>query len=201
MYIYDMLSNMYEDEYFKKYLDDRPISITAIYEIIEERLSERDKNAIHLRFVEKMAFKSIGESIGVSGSRAKQIVDKAKRKIMHEMVRRSFSVNQLTKDYELLMFKHKVLEVKYEDLYKKYVEVCNKEDPQHIKYIDVPDISIAELNLSVRSYNCLTRAGYNNIRDLYGVTISQLLRIRNLGNRSLQEVIEKVKPYGITFAE
>lgn len=58
------------------------------------------------------------------------------------------------------------------------------------------DADITELNLGVRSYNCLKRAGCNSIRDIYncmGEDGQGLRKIRNLGTCSEKEIIEKIK--------
>ena len=59
------------------------------------------------------------------------------------------------------------------------------------------DTSIIELELSVRSYNCLYRANIKTYGDLNGMTYSKLMKIRNLGRKSFNEIIEKAKVNGI----
>jgi DNA-directed RNA polymerase subunit alpha len=62
---------------------------------------------------------------------------------------------------------------------------------------------IEELNLSVRSYNCLRRAGINTVEELKGKTEDELMKVRNLGKRNLDEVLEKIghKPEAKTKIE
>ena len=52
--------------------------------------------------------------------------------------------------------------------------------------------TIEELDLSVRSYNCLKRAGINTIADLLDKTIDDLGKVRNLGKKSIDEIEEKL---------
>lgn len=54
-----------------------------------------------------------------------------------------------------------------------------------------------ELELSVRTYNCLKRAGVENIEELANWTPDQLMKIRNLGRKSLEEVLEKLNEMGL----
>ncbi|MBP3320072.1 MAG: DNA-directed RNA polymerase subunit alpha [Clostridia bacterium] len=61
------------------------------------------------------------------------------------------------------------------------------------------DISIDELELSVRSYNCLKRAGISTIRDLTSKTEDQMMKVRNLGRKSLDEVMEKLHAIGLNL--
>ena len=54
------------------------------------------------------------------------------------------------------------------------------------------DMTIEDLDLSVRSFNCLKRAGINTVRDLVAMTEEELIRVRNLGRKSLEEVKQKL---------
>ena len=55
---------------------------------------------------------------------------------------------------------------------------------------------IEELDLSVRSYNCLKRAGINTIGELAQKTEEEMMRVRNLGRKSLKEVMQKLRENG-----
>ena len=57
--------------------------------------------------------------------------------------------------------------------------------------------SIDSMDLSVRTYNALSRAGYKYVSDLNNISVSQILRIRNMGKRSAKELIERCKELGI----
>ncbi len=57
-------------------------------------------------------------------------------------------------------------------------------------------MSIEELDLSVRSYNCLKRAGIHTVEDLTRKTEEDMLKVRNLGKKSLEEVIKKIHDLG-----
>lgn len=70
-----------------------------------------------------------------------------------------------------------------------------KEDPSK----KVLDTSIDDLDLSVRAYNCLKRAGIITIRDLVEKSENEMMKIRNLGKKSLKEVIDKIKDMGLKF--
>jgi DNA-directed RNA polymerase subunit alpha len=63
----------------------------------------------------------------------------------------------------------------------------------------VLEMSIEELELSVRAYNCLRRASINNVQELISKTENEMRKIRNLGKISLEEVINKVKELGLSF--
>ena len=61
------------------------------------------------------------------------------------------------------------------------------------------DMSIDELELSVRSYNCLKRAGINTVEELTNKTSEDMMKVRNLGRKSLEEVLAKLKELGLSL--
>lgn len=61
----------------------------------------------------------------------------------------------------------------------------------------VLEMSIDELELSVRSYNCLKRAGINTVEELTNKTSEDMMKVRNLGRKSLDEVLAKLKELGL----
>lgn len=63
----------------------------------------------------------------------------------------------------------------------------------------VLEMSIDELEFSVRAYNCLKRANINTLQDLTQKSENEMMKIRNLGKKSLKEVIDKVKEMGFSF--
>ncbi|MFI3307052.1 MAG: DNA-directed RNA polymerase subunit alpha [Mycoplasmatota bacterium] len=63
------------------------------------------------------------------------------------------------------------------------------------------ETSIEELDFSVRAYNCLKRASINTLGDLTEKSELEMMKIRNLGKKSLKEVIEKIKDMGLKFRE
>ena len=60
----------------------------------------------------------------------------------------------------------------------------------------VLEMTIEELDLSVRSFNCLKRAGINTVEDLINKTEEEMMKVRNLGKKSLDEVVAKLKSLG-----
>ena len=64
----------------------------------------------------------------------------------------------------------------------------------------VLEMTIEELDLSVRSYNCLKRAGINTVEDLTNRTEEDMVKVRNLGRKSLEEVIGKLHALGQSFS-
>ncbi|HHW68453.1 DNA-directed RNA polymerase subunit alpha [Defluviitalea raffinosedens] len=79
----------------------------------------------------------------------------------------------------------------------KNVEVMvEKEEDKKEKVLEM---SIEELDLSVRSYNCLKRAGINTVEDLTNRTEEEMMKVRNLGRKSLEEVLNKLAELGFSL--
>ena len=64
----------------------------------------------------------------------------------------------------------------------------------------VLEMTIEELDLSVRSFNCLKRASINTVADLISKTEDDMMKVRNLGRKSLEEVIHKLEAMGLSLA-
>lgn len=64
----------------------------------------------------------------------------------------------------------------------------------------VLEMTIEEMDLSVRSFNCLKRAGINTVEDLINRTEDDMMKVRNLGRKSLEEVINKLSAMGLALA-
>ncbi|MDD2954751.1 MAG: DNA-directed RNA polymerase subunit alpha [Oscillospiraceae bacterium] len=62
------------------------------------------------------------------------------------------------------------------------------------------EMTIEELDLSVRSFNCLKRAGINTVEDLISKSEEEMMKVRNLGKKSLEEVIAKLRSLGFNFS-
>lgn len=74
--------------------------------------------------------------------------------------------------------------------------MVEKEDDEKEKVLEM---NIDELELSVRSYNCLKRAGINTVEELTNKTPEDMMKVRNLGRKSLEEVLAKLKELGLSL--
>jgi DNA-directed RNA polymerase subunit alpha len=80
----------------------------------------------------------------------------------------------------------------------KHTEIMvEKEETKKEKVLEM---TIEELDLSVRSYNCLKRAGINTVEDLTNRTEEDMMKVRNLGRKSLEEVLQKLHALGLSLA-
>ncbi|HKL93764.1 MAG TPA: DNA-directed RNA polymerase subunit alpha [Clostridia bacterium] len=95
-----------------------------------------------------------------------------------------------------IMNDHIKLFVDLVDSMNSYDILVSQEDDKQQKVLEM---SVEDLDLSVRSYNCLKRAGIHNVEDLIKRTEEDMLKVRNLGRKSLEEVIKKLEDLGLSL--
>ena len=95
-----------------------------------------------------------------------------------------------------LLNEHLALFIDLSDNAKNTEILVEKEEGKKEKVLEM---SIEELDLSVRSYNCLKRAGINTVEDLACKTEEEMMKVRNLGKKSLEEVLNKLAELGLAL--
>lgn len=95
-----------------------------------------------------------------------------------------------------LLNEHLALFIDLSDNAKNTEILVEKEEGKKEKVLEM---SIEELDLSVRSYNCLKRAGINTVEDLACKTEDEMMKVRNLGKKSLEEVLNKLAELGLAL--
>lgn len=96
-----------------------------------------------------------------------------------------------------ILNEHLNLFVDLSDNAKNTEIMVQKEEGKKEKILE---LSIEELDLSVRSYNCLKRAGINFVEDLANKTEEDMMKVRNLGRKSLEEVLNKMAELGLVLS-
>ncbi|WHH61442.1 DNA-directed RNA polymerase subunit alpha [Petroclostridium sp. X23] len=96
-----------------------------------------------------------------------------------------------------IMSEHLNLFIDLSDHAKNTEIMVEKEETKKEKVLEM---TIEELDLSVRSYNCLKRAGINTVEDLINRSEDDMMKVRNLGRKSLEEVIQKLEALGLGLA-
>jgi DNA-directed RNA polymerase subunit alpha len=96
-----------------------------------------------------------------------------------------------------IMSEHLNLFIDLSDQAKHTEIMVEKEETKKEKVLEM---TIEELDLSVRSYNCLKRAGINTVEDLTNKTEEDMMKVRNLGRKSLEEVLQKLHALGLSLA-
>lgn len=108
------------------------------------------------------------------------------------------------KPYEALSLAAKVMSghlelfVNLSETGKNTQVMIEKEESKKERVLEMP---IEELELSVRSYNCLKRAGILTVEDLTNKTEAHMMKVRNLGKKSLDEVTNKLRLLGLNFSQ
>jgi len=95
-----------------------------------------------------------------------------------------------------ILNEHLMLFVGLTDKVRDTEIMIEKEDDKKEKVLEM---TIEELELSVRSYNCLKRAGINTVQELCSKTEEEMMKVRNLGRKSLEEVQEKLQELGLSL--
>lgn len=96
-----------------------------------------------------------------------------------------------------ILSEHLNLFIDLSDQAKNTEIMVEKEETKKEKVLEM---TIEELDLSVRSYNCLKRAGINTVEDLTNRTEEDMMKVRNLGRKSLEEVLQKLQALGLSLA-
>ena len=158
----------------------RPGDFDGSLEYVLHTLTERERRVLDFRYQEGLTFEEIGKRFCVTRERIRQIHAKSLRKL-----RRPDRLNYL---------KYGVLGV-----IRRKSESAREAALASLPKLDIKpeDITLEELELSVRSYNCLKRAGMNTLRDVAEMTFDELCNVRNLGKRSIDEICAALTNYGI----
>ena len=184
----DMLFSNDDDvdiDYIEEHFDE---NFTALL----ETLTLRERECIRLYFKEGYTLESIAKQKGVTRERVRQIIAKGLRRMKHPA-----KLKYLRYGKELYELQNSVLKMK-EDLQNKINIIAKRIAMPSLCSVQVQAVEftpIDVLELTVRSYNCLCRAGIETIGDLLSISEDDMRRIRNLGNKSVAEILTKLKPY------
>lgn len=97
-----------------------------------------------------------------------------------------------------ILSEHLTLFIDLSEIAKTMSIMSKKELSKKDKLLETP---IEDLEFSVRSYNCLKRAGIHTVADIVNKTEQDMIKVRNLGKKSLDEVMNKVKELGLEFKD
>lgn len=180
------------------------IYVPGIMESLGE-LTDREQNVLKMRFMSGMTLEECAKAMNVGRERIRQVEAKALRKLRHPRHWKRWHLDTMEKAIEegkersRLELENEILRSKLKSLEVPEKDFMNL--PESAKLPKPTDVDIGEMELSVRSYNCLKRAMINNISDLEGVTVDDLMRVRNLGRKSMEEVIAKAAEWGIEIGD
>ena len=116
------------------------------------------------------------------------------RLTLHVLTNGTLSAKKAISHGAKILNEHLNLFVDMTDEAKNAVIMVEREETKKEKVLEM---TIEELDLSVRSFNCLKRAGIDTVEDLINRTEEDMIRVRNLGKKSLEEVIQKLHSLGL----
>ncbi len=191
-----------------------------------EALNTRDKEAIQLYFGlidgKCKTYGDLSKYFDVSESAIRGIISKAKRELHYQSSLKPFTFEQLKEneyisDEEIELLSDLENEILNSNLIFKHDSIVDldfskdkfdtirgiqkniKSRKEANQTINKEKFAIEDMGLSVRSVNCLMRGNINTLEDLEELSYEELLKIRNLGEKSALEIITKAKKYGVTL--
>ena len=191
-------------------VDASPTQLEELLDYMMTKLTQRESDVIHYRYEEGLTLAAIGYLLGVTDDRVRQIEAKALRKLRSSagwlIVGKGHIISMLAiqkhiEDDIEIRTKHKVIQYLDDKLVslKKIINGCTKTAVK--EYLNAhPDISINDMDFSVRTFNCLKRAGINTVDQIRQYTEDELAKVRNLGPGGVKEIKRKLNEMGFSLA-
>lgn len=208
--------NPYEDLFLDvagvRELQDIPSDVEKTMKNALKNLTDRERKIIRMRYWNYMTLDECAKVLHLSRDRVRQIQACAMSKLrrphsfqyMHYGDSYFRKHKQIRLDAELEFERNRVAELRRaeNELAELRIEEADLEDSilriirdklsdRKAVKLKCDSTTIEEMELSVRSYNCLKRAGIDTIKDLKTMNLYDLKQVRNLGNKSIIEIIEK----------
>ena len=203
-------------------LTEIPLDCDETFEEVVRTLNPRERKVIKERWLGEQRLDDVAKHFGITRERVRQIEAKAMRRLRQPKRYRLLKYGRAKYDEF-----QKMREYYSKDFVSDYVSQLESEARDKIEYNDVKalydlrddinnyiskleekgvgdprhEMTIEEMDLSVRTYNCLRKAGYKYAKDLEGKAYSQIIKIRNLGRCSFEELLAKCSDLGINLLE
>ena len=178
---------------------DLPDDVALVLEyIIQKTLTEREGRVLDMRYKRYMTMAAIGEEYGLRAERIRQIEAKAVRKLRHPSRSRYILmgmegyINYLRDtavDERLREYKKEIV-----TLEKKIAELTDTEYEEEKNELE--NAPLAELDLSVRTFNILYRAGYSTVKELLDADAEKIVSLPNLGLKNFSDLIDVLSEKG-----
>lgn len=163
-------------------------NLAGIFEALNS-LDDCEKIVILLRFKDRMTLTGVGEKLGVNSERVRQIEAKALRRLRHpSRAGKMIAVNRV--QFKELERRNGYLKAEIAQMKKTNCTAA-----------EILSIGLEDMDLSVRAFNCLKRGGLNCVGDIASLSAPELIKVRNLGRKSFEEVINKLAEFGITLSD
>ena len=194
--------------------------LEALDDVLRE-LEPREQDCILKYFKEEKKYIELGKEYGLTASRIQQIVQdgithckRYNNRAILKYGKKGYGIRKETNKleskkryYTRLVEEVEKKQEEYEKalerlrLIEKRLEVKQGRKVESFEPCSYdPDLDIGDLDLSVRSYNCLKRAGINTLGDLANKTYEDMMKVRNLGKKSLDEILDKLAEMNIQLS-
>lgn len=170
--------NLLYDLFDRDWEYPRPADFDGSLEYVLHTLTERERRILGFRYKEGLTYEEIGKRECVTRERIRQINVRFLRKLRHPG--------------RLGYLKYGVSGV-----ISRKTESARAAAIDSLQKPDITDMTLEELELSVRSYNCLKRAGIDTLHEIAEMTFDELCHVRNLGKKSIDEICAALTKYGI----
>ncbi|NLN15371.1 MAG: DNA-directed RNA polymerase subunit alpha [Tissierellia bacterium] len=157
--------------------------------------SKEDKQAIGVIPVDALYTPVTKVNFDVSNTRVGQITDYDKL-VLEVWTNGTMAADEATSLGAKIIIEHLNLFVGLTDHVSDVEIMVEKEEDEKEKVLEM---TVEELDLSVRSYNCLKRAGINTVEELIQRTEEDMMKVRNLGKKSLEEITAKLAELGLSL--
>ena len=171
------------------------------WDIVKKSLTPREERMLELRYEEGKTLEEIAKIYGITRERVRQIIAKGIRRLKHHS-----RTNILFKDNERITERDSLIKQIDNEILElrkklKYYQKANLklELPEEIQNEVSSNVRIEDLDLSVRSFRCLKRAGIEFVSEITEKTEEELLKIRNLGRKSVKEIKQKLKQMNLSL--
>ena len=170
---------------------------SAIRAMVTETLTEREAEIIEKHYRDKLSLEAIGREYGVTTERIRQVEAKALRKLNHPGRLKGYAAVPYKSWLAERMAREKAEErLDWFLQHGNYAVVLAEKDARTSEEI-AGETYIEDLDLSVRSFNCLKRAQINTVAQILALDYDVAIHIRNLGKRSLEEIVRKIHEMGL----
>lgn len=206
----EIVEYSWQEEFLQDIYNDYTVpssDFEKIYEYVLTTLSEREQYIIREHYENGMILSDIAQQLGISRERTRQILIKTKRRLNHPD-RRILFENGL--EYKEKLKRYKIAEEKYESHVNATARLAEKttaleEKTSNLSEEELQRITIEHVKVdnifSTRTQTCLKRAGVYELGDLHDYSVAKLRQIRNLGQKSIAEIVDLCHDYGIIIPE
>ena len=198
---YDYPENLLRDIFPADSTLPTPPDLDGTLKYILASLSQREQGIVELRYREKQTLEIIGQTYGIGRERVRQILARTLRRLRHPL-RKQMLIQGMNAYHDAKAkksFEEGIREGYHRCQYE--IEVQKAAEKASIINTDVLHMTLEEMQLSVRSYNALYRAGYTKMADIVSAGPEQVKRSRNLGKKSFEEIVAKMMEFGIQFQQ